>query len=95
MIVTRRTSLFRKEVKLNVFKPTTSSTMDVPKKCQFTGCKKKLNLASVSCKCSLHFCPTHRLPETHACTYDFVKDHKDFLLKTLSTPIIASKVEAI
>jgi predicted nucleic acid binding AN1-type Zn finger protein len=37
-------------------------------------CGAKLNLADQTiglCKCELVFCKDHRLPESHACAYNF------------------------
>jgi hypothetical protein len=41
-------------------------------RCNFEGCKKKLNLVQQTvglCKCNKMFCPIHRL--NHNCTYDY------------------------
>ena len=45
-------------------------------RCACDGCKKKLTLIdrTMPCKCGLLFCVHHRLPEAHACTYDYKKD---------------------
>ena len=40
------------------------------KKCSFKGCKKKLKLTDMVCKCGKRFCSLHRLPETHNCSWD-------------------------
>lgn len=46
------------------------------KKCAYHACKKKLSLVerTTTCKCGLSFCATHRLPESHECTYDYKQD---------------------
>ena len=36
-------------------------------RCAFEGCKKKLNLATVTCKCNKRFCGIHRQRERHNC----------------------------
>ena len=36
-------------------------------RCAFEGCKKKLNLATVTCKCKKRFCGIHRLQNKHNC----------------------------
>ena len=36
-------------------------------RCAFEGCKKKLNLATVTCKCNKRFCGLHRLQNQHNC----------------------------
>jgi len=34
-------------------------------------CKKKLILTDQKCRCGIVFCPKHRLPEQHNCSFDF------------------------
>ena len=46
----------------------------MPKRCEKSGCKKKLKLTDMSCVCGKTFCINHRLPESHCCSYDFTKD---------------------
>jgi predicted nucleic acid binding AN1-type Zn finger protein len=79
-----------------------SSELDneVPKKpkkkkyCCFGECKKKLTLIDMECKCGFKFCSLHRLPESHNCTYDFKKESKVLLAKTL-IKVVHEKVEKI
>ena len=61
-------------------------------RCQFEGCKIKLGLVPFSCRCSKDFCIEHRGSDAHNCTFDYKAEHKKELLKTLSTPIIGTKV---
>jgi predicted nucleic acid binding AN1-type Zn finger protein len=43
-----------------------------PKKCcSAEGCKKRLTLTDTVCRCGVRFCGLHRLPETHACSFDY------------------------
>ena len=50
-----------------------NTTIETPKKkksknrCAFEGCRKKLNLATVTCKCNKRFCGLHRLQNQHNC----------------------------
>ena len=44
------------------------------KKCSFQGCKKKISITSMKCRCKKKFCEKHRLPEQHECSYDFKKN---------------------
>ena len=43
-------------------------------RCSHENCKKKINpvdtIMSV-CKCKKQFCKTHRLSESHSCTYNY------------------------
>lgn len=69
--------------------------MDPPSRCQKEGCKKKLTLASVSCKCKKFYCSMHRPDTDHGCTFDYKAEHKENLNRYLSTPVISKKLEAI
>ena len=39
-------------------------------RCTFEGCKKKLKLTDMACKCTQRYCQKHRLPESHSCSWD-------------------------
>lgn len=65
------------------------------KRCCADGCKKKLMLSDFPCKCGKKHCATHRAPEVHACTFDFKASHRDILLQTMSTPVIAKKIDVL
>ena len=39
-------------------------------RCAFKGCKKKLKLINLECKCKKRFCDKHRLPESHNCEWN-------------------------
>lgn len=64
-------------------------------KCAHNGCKTTLTLANITCKCEKKFCSIHRYPSDHDCSFDFQASAREILLKTMSTPIIAQKVEII
>jgi predicted nucleic acid binding AN1-type Zn finger protein len=40
------------------------------KRCPLDGCRKKLKLTDMDCKCKNRFCSLHRLPETHNCSWN-------------------------
>lgn len=67
----------------NTTTPTMSETNTKPKKrrCDHKNCNKKLGLIITKCKCCGSFCSTHRLPEDHECSYDYVKYGKEILEK--------------
>ncbi len=65
------------------------------KRCCHDGCKKKLSLTDFPCKCGKTHCSMHRPAEVHNCSYDFKADHNKVLLKTMSSAIIANKVDKI
>ena len=75
------------------------TTKETPKKkkknrCQFEGCKKKLTITSFECSCSKKFCPIHRLPESHDCTFDYVKQGQE-KIKENNPVIINEKINKI
>lgn len=40
-------------------------------RCCHEGCKKKVGLIGIDCKCGNRYCIKHSQPEIHACTYDY------------------------
>jgi hypothetical protein len=66
-----------------------------PHRCEAEGCRVRLTLTDFACKCQKIFCCKHRPCEEHACTFDFRGAARLQLLKTMSTPVIATKVEVI
>lgn len=66
-----------------------------PKRCQYDTCKCKLGLTSFGCKCGLYFCEKHRYSEEHSCTFDYKEEQKKELLKHMSSPVIAQKIEVL
>jgi len=69
--------------------------MPPSRKCEFESCKKKLDLTAFPCKCQKFFCAMHRGSFDHGCTYDYAAEGRKDLLKTMSSPVIAAKVEVI
>ena len=66
-----------------------------PKRCQFEGCRHKLGLVPFGCRCEKYFCSQHRFSDDHKCSYNFKEDHKKELLKFMSSPIVAQKIEVL
>lgn len=64
-------------------------------RCSADGCRVKLGLTPFSCRCQHPFCSKHRYPEEHACQHDYKQDHKKELLKTMSAPIVAAKLDKV
>ena len=59
-------------------------------------CNKKVGLVTFTCKCNSikFYCSKHRTPESHSCTYDWLKDTRVKLIK--ENPIIKnSKLDLI
>ena len=67
----------------------------VPKRCQFDCCKYKIGLTSYPCRCGKYYCPSHRFSEDHQCTYNYKEDQKKELLKFMSSPVVAAKIEIV
>jgi predicted nucleic acid binding AN1-type Zn finger protein len=66
-------------------------------RCQHPECKKKISLVMLEankCQCGSVYCGKHRLPEMHACTFDFKVKAKEILKKHL-VKVKAEKVIAI
>ena len=66
------------------------------KRCGFSGtCKKKLLLTDFACtKCSTRYCGAHRIPEEHACSFDFRKEGQAILAKQ-NPRVVNSKLDQI
>lgn len=66
-------------------------------RCSADNCHRKLDLVaqSLQCKCTKTFCNDHRSAAEHACTFDFKAAAQTTLLKTMSSPVIAAKVDKI
>lgn len=59
-----------------------------------TACPKKLGLTDMNCRCGHRFCATHRVPEAHACSYDY-RAAATTLLTAQLTRVVGDKVERI
>lgn len=57
--------------------PSTSQNKPVKQRCAI--CKKKLGLTAASCRCGGLFCPIHRYPQDHQCTFDYRTDGQNAL----------------
>jgi hypothetical protein len=63
-------------------------------RCLYNGCKTKLGLTAITCKCGIKFCGSHRAAESHECTFDYRTD----ALKQLSSihvKVIGQKIDYI
>lgn len=61
--------------------------MIMSSRCAKEGCKKKLKITDVECRCGVRFCVNHRHPEEHSCTSleQERRYHKQELAKTLQS----------
>lgn len=70
--------------------------MEKPKekkaRCNYKDCRKKLGLIKFTCRCEKDFCITHKLPESHQCTFNYLCKSKmvlkDKLVKVVNDKII-------
>ena len=47
-------------------------------------CNKKLRLGmQITCRCGKVFCIQHSLSVEHKCSYDYKKEHQEWLTKTM------------
>lgn len=58
------------------------------------GCKRKIGILGIQCKCGFIFCGEHRYPDTHKCTFDHrhAQQHK---IRKDNQQIKSSKFDAI
>lgn len=63
-------------------------------RCECEGCRVKLNLADITCKCGARYCSKHRYPEDHKCTFDY-KGTSKALLTAAMPKVEAAKMERI
>ncbi|KAL9231073.1 hypothetical protein vseg_006339 [Gypsophila vaccaria] len=57
-------------------------------------CNKKVGMLGFECRCGSTFCGSHRYPEEHQCTFDFVAVGKKAIAK--ANPVIkADKIDRI
>jgi predicted nucleic acid binding AN1-type Zn finger protein len=63
-------------------------------RCNIEGCRRRLTLTDVKCRCGERFCGNHRYPEEHMCSYDYKKAGYS-QLSTMLVQVVGKKVEAI
>jgi predicted nucleic acid binding AN1-type Zn finger protein len=91
-----------KQTEMNTQK-SNNNTIETPKKkkkksknrCAFEGCRKKLNLATVTCKCNKRFCGLHRLQNQHNCPIINTLDKQKLMQKCGLGGGTFKKLEAI
>ena len=68
--------------------------MTKPKKPQTRcgACKHKLALSDMECKCGIRHCSKHRMPEDHACAFDF-KAHDRAVLNKQLVACVGDKID--
>jgi len=74
-----------------------SEKKDLISTCAYTFCSKHITLAqtiSNKCKCKNVYCTAHKIPEQHACTFNFRAAHASQLTSNMSL-VQKSKIEII
>lgn len=56
-------------------------------RCAFDGCKRRLTITDMACKCERRYCIYHRLPMDHQCpTLEKERtEHQEYLKNTLQS----------
>ncbi len=75
--------------------PPLTPSSDRPKRCCAEGCKRKLGLLDFACRCGQIHCVMHRQAEAHRCSFDYQKEHKQLLQKTMGEAVIGKKIDKI
>lgn len=52
-------------------------------------CRKRVGLTGFKCRCGSTFCPTHRYPETHECSFDFKNAGREAIAK--ENPVVKAE----
>ena len=63
-------------------------------RCLYNGCKAKLGLTPIICKCGIKFCAGHRMAEAHNCTFDYRSDALK-QLSSVNVRVIGQKIDYI
>jgi predicted nucleic acid binding AN1-type Zn finger protein len=77
----------------NVIVPTEQPSKPA-NRCFHSDCKKKLLLSDPTCKCKERYCMSHRMPEDHACSFDYKAAGKS-LLEQSNPKVIGQKFDRI
>jgi hypothetical protein len=88
-------SLTKELLAAELLKLDTEQQKSRPKRCCAEGCKKKLSLLDIECRCGKVHCSMHRQAELHNCQYDFKGDGLKTLEKQLGEALSAKKLEKV
>jgi hypothetical protein len=58
-------------------------------------CRKKLGCMEYTCKCGKILCISHLRAEEHNCNYDYKKEGKELIKKTIDIGKLKNKIEQI
>ena len=65
------------------------------KRCNMEGCRIKLGLCAVECKCGMKFCPKHFQSSSHNCTFDYQAEYRKRLDKSFGEKIEFAKIDKL
>ena len=65
------------------------------KRCNMEGCRIKLGLCSVDCKCGMKFCPKHFQSYSHNCTFDYQAEYRRRLDKSFGEKVEFAKIDKL
>ena len=71
-----------------------SPKIEKKKSCCFVGCRKRLMLTDMKCRCGSRYCSKHRISSDHNCTFNY-KNHERNLLEKNNQQVIGEKVTKI
>jgi hypothetical protein len=63
-------------------------------RCQAGGCRKKLGLVPIQCKCKGYYCAGHRADAEHQCSYDYRAEHRA-QLNTSMVKVAGKKLDTL
>lgn len=58
-------------------------------------CSKKTGLTGFTCRCGANYCGIHRYPDEHSCSFDFKKNERANLEKSLMVGKLVEKIHKI
>ena len=59
----------------------TNNNKKSKKICKKEGCKKKIKITDMKCRCGNTYCSEHRIGETHDCSFNYQIIDKDKFMK--------------
>ena len=65
------------------------------KRCNMEGCRIKLGLCAVDCKCGMKFCPKHFQSSSHNCTFDYQAEYRRRLDKSFGEKVEFTKIDKL
>ena len=74
--------------------PVPEKTLAPAQRCQADGCRKKLGLVPIQCKCKGYYCAGHRADAEHQCSYDYRAEHRA-QLNTSMVKVAGKKLDTL